>query len=50
MKKAHLLESHGSRGLREYLQQDVSIWSGCIHRVLRPTLREAASNNRLAIR
>ena len=34
----------------EYPQQDVSIGSGCFNEVLWPTLREAASNNRLAIR
>jgi hypothetical protein len=39
MKKAHSLESHGSRGLREYLEQDVSNGNGCMHLVLRSTLR-----------
>jgi hypothetical protein len=50
MKKANLPESYGSRGLLKYLQQDVSIGSGGFNDVLWPTLREAASNNRLAIR
>ena len=39
MNKAYLVKSHGSRGLREYQKQDVSTEPGCIHRVLRSTLR-----------
>ena len=36
MKRANLTASHGSRGLREYRQQDVSNLAGCFNRILRP--------------
>ena len=44
MKSANLTASHGSRGLREYRQQNVSTLPGCINRVLRSKLSQAAEN------
>jgi len=38
-KTAYGRQSHAARGLQPFQQQDVSTVPGCIHRVLRSTLR-----------
>ena len=43
----NLTACNGSRGLREYPQQDVSNLPGCINRVLRSTCRKAAQTRHL---